>query len=35
MVSATNGGDFNVDDGQVLATNGLLHPALAGTLVDL
>jgi myo-inositol-1(or 4)-monophosphatase len=34
-VSATDGSAFSVEGGQVLATNGLLHPALADTLAGL
>ena len=34
-VTATDGSDFSVDGGQVLATNGVLHASLAATLVGL
>ena len=34
-VSATDGSPFSVDGGQVLASNGLLHPALTTTLAGL
>jgi myo-inositol-1(or 4)-monophosphatase len=34
-VTAPDGSAFDVDSGQVLATNGLLHSALAGTLAGL
>ena len=34
-VSATDGSEFHVEAGQVLATNGVLHPALTGILAGL
>jgi myo-inositol-1(or 4)-monophosphatase len=34
-VSATDGSAFSVEGGQVLATNGLLHPILTGTLAGI
>jgi myo-inositol-1(or 4)-monophosphatase len=35
VVTSTNGSTFSVDGGQVLATNGRLHPSLAATLASL
>jgi myo-inositol-1(or 4)-monophosphatase len=34
-VTATDGSEFSVDGGQVLASNGLLHSDMAGTLAGL
>jgi myo-inositol-1(or 4)-monophosphatase len=34
-ISATDGSPFSVDGGQVLATNGLIHAAIAGTLAGI
>jgi myo-inositol-1(or 4)-monophosphatase len=34
-VTATDGSTFSVDGGQVLATNGLLHPTLTATLAGI
>jgi myo-inositol-1(or 4)-monophosphatase len=34
-VTATDGSTFDVESGQILASNGLLHPALAATLAGL
>jgi myo-inositol-1(or 4)-monophosphatase len=34
-VTAPDGSAFDVDSGQVLATNGLLHSAMTGTLAGL
>jgi myo-inositol-1(or 4)-monophosphatase len=35
VVSNTDGSAFSVDGGQVLATNGLLHPTMAEVLTGL